>query len=62
MLISHVRRSSRMGPVIAQLLLLQLAWIAPDRVLAQDAAALLAPSQQSFHAWQVPPPQGAAQA
>ena len=60
MLISDVRRSARTGLAIAQLLLVQLAWIAPDRVMAQDAATLLAPSPQSFHAWQVPPPQGAA--
>ena len=62
MVISDVRRNARLGSVIAHLLLLQLAWIVPERVIAQDASALLAPTPQSFHAWQVPPPQGAAQA
>ena len=31
-------------------------------VHAQDAGAMLKPSTQSYHPWQVPPPQGAAQA
>ena len=62
MVISDVRRSSRFWPMIAQLLLGLLAWTAPGHAMAQDAGTMLTPSPQSFHPWQVPPPQGAAQA
>ncbi len=37
-------------------------WVCAGHALAQEAPALIAPSQQAFHAWQVPAPHGSAQA
>ena len=62
MVITDVRRSPRFWPTIANFILVLLVWLAPGRGMAQDAGALLTPAPQTFHPWQVPPPQGAAQA
>ena len=62
MVISDLRQSSRFWSLLVQLLMVLLAWTAPGHAIAQDASAMLTPSPQSFHPWQVPPPQGAAQA
>ena len=62
MVMTDVRRISRFWSMIASLSLVLLVWLAPGRGMAQDAGALLTPAPQTYHPWQVPPPQGTAQA
>ena len=50
------------SPYVRLLVLSAALWAGPAPLLAQVTPAPLAPSAQAVHAWQVPPPQGSAQA